>query len=78
MALLLGDGNTKLSGRRGTRPNAFFYSKDPELLAAYRRCAEALGAKVKAYVHPTTGVVTLATLAPRPGAQDPVKRLVVG
>lgn len=77
LALLLGDGNTKLSGRRGTRPNAFFYSKDPELLAAYRRCAEALGAKVKAYVHPTTGVVTLATLAPRPGAQDPVKRLVV-
>ncbi|WP_428321307.1 hypothetical protein, partial [Legionella pneumophila] len=39
LALLLGDGNTKLSGRRGTRPNAFFYSKDPERLAAHRRSA---------------------------------------
>ena len=76
LALLLGDGNTKVSHPKGPKPNAYFYSKDPELLAAYRRSAESLGAKVKAYVHPTTGVVTLATSAPRPGAQDPVKRLV--
>jgi DNA polymerase-3 subunit alpha len=76
LALLLGDGNTKVSHPKGPKPNAYFYSKDPELLAAYRRSAEALGARVKAYAHPTTGVVTLATSAPRPGAQDPVKRLV--
>jgi DNA polymerase-3 subunit alpha len=76
LALLLGDGNTKVSHPKGPKPNAYFYSKDPELLAAYQRSAEALGARVKAYVHPTTGVVTLATSAPRPGAQDPVKRLV--
>ncbi len=76
LALLLGDGNTRLSGPRGPKPNAFFYSKDPELLAAYRRCAEALGARVKAYVHPATGVVTLASSPPSAGAQDPVKRLV--
>jgi len=76
LALLLGDGNTKVSHPKGPKPNAYFYSKDPELLAAYRRSAESFGARVKAYVHPTTGVVTLATSAPRPGAQDPVKRLV--